>query len=42
MKIRDLDFSDNSVNHEHEVMGLPPLERQIAEAAIHPVLQIAM
>ena len=42
MKIRDLDFSDNSVNHEHEVLGLPPLERQIAEAAVHPVLQIAM
>ena len=42
MKIRDLDFSDNTVNHEHEVLGLPPLERQIAEAAVHPVLQIAM
>lgn len=42
MKIRDLDFSENTVNHEHEVLGLPPLERQIAEASAHPILQIAM
>ena len=41
MKIRNLDFSENEVNHEHEVLGLPPLERQITEATLHPVLQIA-
>lgn len=41
MKIRDLDFSDNAILHDHEVLGLPPLERQIAEAAIHPILKTA-
>ncbi len=41
MKIRDLDFSDSEVLHDHEVLGLPPLERQIAQAAIHPILKTA-
>ena len=42
MKIRDLDFSDSALNHEHTALGLPPLERQIAEANAHPILQVAM
>ena len=41
MKIRDLDFSDTAVLHDHEVLGLPPLERQIAQASIHPILKTA-
>ena len=41
MKIRDLDFADTAVLHDHEALGLPPLERQIAQASIHPVLKIA-
>ena len=42
MKIRDLDFSDNALNHEHTALGLPPLERQITEVGEHPILRIAM
>ncbi len=42
MKIRDLDFSDNALNHEHSALGLPPLERQISEVSEHPILRIAM
>jgi hypothetical protein len=41
MKIRDLDFADTAVLHDHEALGLPPLERQIAQANIHPVLKTA-
>ena len=41
MKIRDLDFADTAVLHDHEVLGLPPLERQIAQASIHPILKTA-
>lgn len=39
MKIRDLDLSESSIAHEHEALSLPPLERQIAEAATHPILK---
>ena len=38
MKIRDLDLSESTLSHDHEALGLPPLERQIAEAAVHPIL----
>jgi hypothetical protein len=41
MKIRDLDFAETAVLHDHEVLGLPPLERQIAQASIHPILKTA-
>ncbi|NOT66558.1 MAG: sulfite exporter TauE/SafE family protein [Methylotenera sp.] len=41
MKIRDLDLSESSIAHEHEALSLPPLERQIAEAATHPILKTA-
>jgi uncharacterized membrane protein YfcA len=44
MKIRDLDYSNNPVNTEHQALGLPPLERDVtaAAAAEHPVLRVAM
>ena len=38
MKIRNLDYTDNALAHEHEHLGLPPLERQISQATIHPLL----
>ena len=38
MKIRDLDLSESTLSHDHEALGLPPLERQIAETAVHPIL----
>jgi uncharacterized membrane protein YfcA len=41
MKIRDLDLSDSPINAEHEALGLPPVERQVAAASAHPVLKTA-
>jgi uncharacterized protein len=34
MKIRDLDFSDNALNKEHQLHGLPPLERAVENIAL--------
>ena len=42
MKIRDLDYTDNPVNAQHEALGLPPIERDVAHPAAHPVLRVAM
>lgn len=42
MKIRDFDLADSPVNAEHRALGLPPVERELAESARHPVLRIAM
>ena len=42
MKIRDLDFSKTTINQEHELLGLPPIERPVVEAVTHPILQMAM
>ena len=42
MKIRDLDYTDSPLNAEHQALGLPPVEREVASAAAHPVLRIAM
>lgn len=42
MKIRNLDHSDTAVNAEHLALGLPPVERDVATAASHPVLRVAM
>jgi hypothetical protein len=42
MKIRHLDDSKHPVNAEHQVLGLPPLERGVTAAAEHPVLLAAL
>lgn len=38
MKIRDLDFTDNAINQEHQALGLPPLE----QLPLHPVIRAAV
>ncbi len=42
MKLRDLDYTDSPLNAEHRALGLPPVERDVASAAAHPVLRVAM
>lgn len=42
MKIRDLDYSDNPINAEHQALGLPPVENELTHPAEHPVLRTAM
>lgn len=42
MKLRDLDYTDSPVNAQHLALGLPPVERDVADASAHPVLQVAM
>lgn len=42
MKIRDLDYSDNPINAEHQALGLPPVEREITQCSRHPALRVAM
>ncbi|HRD96064.1 MAG TPA: sulfite exporter TauE/SafE family protein [Rubrivivax sp.] len=42
MKLRDLDYTDSPLNAEHQALGLPPIERDVASAAGHPVLRVAM
>jgi uncharacterized protein len=42
MKIRDLDLSNHPVNAEHQALGLPPVERELAAGRAHPVLRVAM
>lgn len=42
MKLRDLDYTDSPVNAQHQVLGLPPVEREVVNAAAHPVLRAAM
>lgn len=42
MKLRDLDYTDSPLNAEHQALGLPPVEREVANAAAHPVLRVAM
>lgn len=34
MKVRDLDFSDNPLNKEHQQLGLPPLEKAVEDIAL--------
>lgn len=41
MKIRDLDLQDQTVNPEHEALGLPPVEHAVTHATDHPWLRIA-
>lgn len=42
MKIRDLDFTPNPINSEHEAFGLPPVEDIVSHPANHPILRAAM
>ncbi|WP_137818663.1 sulfite exporter TauE/SafE family protein [Pseudomonas sp. 2FG] len=42
MKIRDLDFTANPINAEHEALGLPPVEDLVSHPANHPILRAAM
>lgn len=42
MKARHLDLTDNPVNAEHEALGLPPVEVDVATAAPHPALRVAL
>lgn len=41
MKIRRLDLDEQSVNAEHEQLGLPPVEYEVTHALNHPILRIA-
>lgn len=41
MKIRHIDFDDQSVNPEHQALGIPPVEYEITHAMEHPVLKVA-
>lgn len=34
MKFRDIDLSDNTLNSEHERLGIPPLERSVEKIAL--------
>lgn len=42
MKIRNLDLSDNTINAEHQALGLPPVEDDVTHPSDHPVMRIAM
>ena len=42
MKIRDLDLSANSLNQEHEALGLPPVEEFVSHPKDHLALRIAV
>ena len=41
MKIREINFDESAIQHDHEALGLPPIERQVIEATIHPILVMA-
>lgn len=38
MKVRDLDLSDNAINKEHEVLGIPLIEK----IPLHPIIRTAV
>ncbi len=38
MKIRNLDLSDNTINQEHQALGIPPVE----QVPLHPVIRSAV
>lgn len=40
MKIRDLDYSSNPINAEHEALGIPPIEESVSHPGDHPILRI--
>lgn len=41
MKIRHPDLADQTINPEHEALGLPPLEYAVTHAEEHPLLRLA-
>lgn len=38
MKLRDIDFTINPTNKEHDALGIPPLENAVSHPSIHPIL----
>ena len=42
MKLRNLDLSSNSVNEEHQQLGLPPVEDTVSHLDAHPFLKAAV
>ena len=42
MKIRNLDLTSNSVNEEHQKLGLPPVEDTVSHLEEHPFLRAAV
>ena len=41
MKIRNPDLQDQTINPEHEALGIPPVEYAVTHAGDHPVLRLA-
>lgn len=41
MKIRHPDLNDQTINPEHQALGLPPLEYAVTHAQEHPLLRLA-
>lgn len=41
MKLRYPDLQDQTINPEHEALGIPPVEYAVTHAGEHPVLRIA-
>ena len=41
MKIRHPDLNDQTINPEHQALGLPPLEYSVTHAQEHPLLRLA-
>ncbi len=41
MKIRRLDLDDQSINQEHEALGIPPVEYEVTHPSDHQLLRIA-
>ncbi|MBP6366489.1 MAG: sulfite exporter TauE/SafE family protein [Nitrosomonas sp.] len=42
MKIRNLDLTSNTVNEEHQQLGLPPVEDTVSHLDAHPFLKAAV
>lgn len=42
MKIRNLDLTENTINEEHQQLGLPPVEDTVSHLDAHPFLKGAV
>ena len=42
MKLRNLDLSSNTVNEEHQQLGIPPVEDTVSHLEAHPFLKAAV
>ncbi|MBP9870722.1 MAG: sulfite exporter TauE/SafE family protein [Nitrosomonas sp.] len=42
MKIRNLDLTSNTINEEHQQLGLPPVEDTVSHLDAHPFLKAAV